>query len=45
MTIKVYTGLKNGHVQCFDCERKYFSSECDLSGGSGQFVDLARYNK
>ena len=38
-------GLRNSTVLCFDCNQKYFSAECDLSGGTGNFIGLAKYEK
>lgn len=42
---KLYMGLRNSAVLCFDCNQKYFSAECDLSGGTGNFIGLAKYEK
>ena len=41
----VYVGLRNGVVQVFDCQRNYFTAECDLTGGNGHFVGLSKHEK
>jgi hypothetical protein len=42
---QLYAGLRNGLVQCFDCNKNYFTAECKLTDGRGHFVGLAKHEK
>ena len=39
----LYVGLRRGAVQAFDCQQRQFTMECDVTGGAGTLVGVAKH--
>ncbi|XP_065920476.1 WD repeat-containing protein 74-like [Dysidea avara] len=40
---KIFIGLKNGYVQCFDASAGQFTGQFDATGGSGQLIGIEKH--
>lgn len=44
-SVQLYVGLRDGMVRCFDCQRRYFTAECNLTGGRGVYVGIGKHER